>query len=465
MIASLFINEVKALRLGSHPIDEVQKTGNTLEASLLSRNLEEIDKSLDSYIFALCRNIDCDKINPIYTNLKSIEKYFDLNYKARLIQLQADIALRNHQFDTAQSFYSEIIDIRIEQEDYENLMITYIKLSLISYGAGNDEIALKKIRQAKKYMLLNGQSKDVMIQYYELFYSYIIQPSLVKFRKINKFAKSANNELSLRVALWIYYELAKKFIKKEQFIKAKKMIDTYKCIYQHPLSCNYISDAIGLLYLELFFFYKKNKYRKAIEHFNTYPENMRLDKINGKLSDDIYDIIYKCYGKLGDRTRKNEFADRCKSIQSRYNLNTEKNEYLRNLINSDSYNNSSSVSMKETHTEPKPIDAKVLCNVYRIIISEIENNYMNEQFSVADACIHLNISKSTLYRLMKKAELISFNSLLKDFRLKKAKEILNSENVSIKELSYRVGFSSQSYFTKCFKEAFQVLPHSLTSAF
>ena len=43
-------------------------------------------------------------------------------------------------------------------------------------------------------------------------------------------------------------------------------------------------------------------------------------------------------------------------------------------------------------------------------------------------------------------------------RLRRAAELLNQQNCKINEISWLVGFSNHSYFTKCFTEYFGMLP-------
>ena len=47
---------------------------------------------------------------------------------------------------------------------------------------------------------------------------------------------------------------------------------------------------------------------------------------------------------------------------------------------------------------------------------------------------------------------------LRKIRLEKAKQILETGSLTIGEICYKVGFSSPSYFTKCFKSHFGILP-------
>ena len=49
------------------------------------------------------------------------------------------------------------------------------------------------------------------------------------------------------------------------------------------------------------------------------------------------------------------------------------------------------------------------------------------------------------------------NNFIKEFRLKKAQELLNNGS-QIGRIALDVGFSSQTYFGRCFKESFNCTP-------
>lgn len=65
-----------------------------------------------------------------------------------------------------------------------------------------------------------------------------------------------------------------------------------------------------------------------------------------------------------------------------------------------------------------------------------------------------------LYRKLKALTGSSPVELLRTMRLHRAQELLSTSGKSISEVTYEVGFSSPSYFTKCYKEAFGTTPTS-----
>ncbi len=68
------------------------------------------------------------------------------------------------------------------------------------------------------------------------------------------------------------------------------------------------------------------------------------------------------------------------------------------------------------------------------------------------------LSRSQLYRKLKALTGSSVNEFIRNVRLEKAKELLESKQFSISEVTFKVGFASPSYFTKCFKKRFGILP-------
>ena len=66
----------------------------------------------------------------------------------------------------------------------------------------------------------------------------------------------------------------------------------------------------------------------------------------------------------------------------------------------------------------------------------------------------IGLSRVQLYRKTKALCGYSPNELLRIARLKKAASLLASTEKTISEITYEVGFSSPSYFTKCYKEYF-----------
>ena len=88
----------------------------------------------------------------------------------------------------------------------------------------------------------------------------------------------------------------------------------------------------------------------------------------------------------------------------------------------------------------------------------VESNLANEDFTVEDICKEMGISRVQLYRKVKALLNINVNDFILNTRLKKAKYLLQHQELSISEVSYKVGFSSPAYFSTVFKSKFGVTP-------
>lgn len=88
----------------------------------------------------------------------------------------------------------------------------------------------------------------------------------------------------------------------------------------------------------------------------------------------------------------------------------------------------------------------------------IQQNLSNCDFGVEDIGKEIGLSRVQLYRKVKAMTGSSVVDLLRKARLAKAKRLLESRSMSISEVAYDVGFSAPSYFTKCFKDEYNMLP-------
>ncbi|MFV5698404.1 two-component regulator propeller domain-containing protein [Flavobacterium sp. ZT3R17] len=92
------------------------------------------------------------------------------------------------------------------------------------------------------------------------------------------------------------------------------------------------------------------------------------------------------------------------------------------------------------------------------VLNYIKENISNPDLNVESLATQLKLSRSQFYRKIKVLTNQTANEFLRNVRLQKAKQILEMDNVSISEVCYKTGFSSPSYFTKCFKSYFGILP-------
>lgn len=91
----------------------------------------------------------------------------------------------------------------------------------------------------------------------------------------------------------------------------------------------------------------------------------------------------------------------------------------------------------------------------------VEKNIVNSQFSVEDFSVELGVSKTQLHKKLTALTGASASAFIRNIRLDKGREMLETGRYSISEVLYSVGFSSPSYFSKKFSERFGKLPSDL----
>lgn len=88
----------------------------------------------------------------------------------------------------------------------------------------------------------------------------------------------------------------------------------------------------------------------------------------------------------------------------------------------------------------------------------IDEKMGDSNLSVEDLGSDLGLGRVQLYRKTKALTGYSPNELLRMARLKKAASLLASTEKTVAEITYEVGFSSPSYFTRCYKDYFGESP-------
>lgn len=112
-----------------------------------------------------------------------------------------------------------------------------------------------------------------------------------------------------------------------------------------------------------------------------------------------------------------------------------------------------------TRISSNPVDSQFLEAMQRLI----EDNLSNDQLSVNFLAANLNISRSALFSKMKTLADTTPSEMIQMVRLKTAARMLADGKMSVADVSYKVGFSSPSYFTKCFQKQFGMKPGEITS--
>lgn len=91
-------------------------------------------------------------------------------------------------------------------------------------------------------------------------------------------------------------------------------------------------------------------------------------------------------------------------------------------------------------------------------VSIVERNLANSEFNVDRFSELIGMNYFQLHRKLKALTNMTTNDFIQHVRLKVAANLLLKNKYTITEICYEVGFSSPSYFTKCFREVYGLTP-------
>ncbi len=113
-----------------------------------------------------------------------------------------------------------------------------------------------------------------------------------------------------------------------------------------------------------------------------------------------------------------------------------------------------SVKLEPQELELDSVEHQFLKKAVQVVEDQIEN----PDFKVEDFAKALFLSRTHLHRKLKNLTGESASDFIRKLRLQRAAQLLEANADSVTQIAFRVGFSSQSYFTKCFKAKFGVAP-------
>ncbi len=95
------------------------------------------------------------------------------------------------------------------------------------------------------------------------------------------------------------------------------------------------------------------------------------------------------------------------------------------------------------------------------ITDAVLNNLQNEQFGVSELSDAVAISRFQLHRKLKLLKGKSVSQFIREVRLEEAMKMLQADVATASEIGYKVGFTSPSYFNKCFRDYYGFSPGEL----
>ena len=118
--------------------------------------------------------------------------------------------------------------------------------------------------------------------------------------------------------------------------------------------------------------------------------------------------------------------------------------------------------LKQFFGDRQTLAKEDICDLDKDLVEKfkalIEEKMGDSELNVEDLGREMGLSRVQLYRKIKSLTNYAPNELLRMSRLKRAASLLASSGMTVAEIAYEVGFTSPSYFTKCYKEQFGESP-------
>jgi DNA-binding response OmpR family regulator len=100
----------------------------------------------------------------------------------------------------------------------------------------------------------------------------------------------------------------------------------------------------------------------------------------------------------------------------------------------------------------------------RNIVEYVEQNILNYNLSIEEISRHMNMSRVSLYKKVLMLTAKPPIEFVRSIRLKKAMYLLENSQMTISQICYEVGFNTPKYFTKLFKDEYDILPSTYLSS-
>ena len=107
------------------------------------------------------------------------------------------------------------------------------------------------------------------------------------------------------------------------------------------------------------------------------------------------------------------------------------------------------------HEPSEPVANSLFISRFKEVV---ESRLNDSDVSVEDLASDMNLSRVQLYRKVKAVSGSTPIELLRTARLNRGYQLLLTTEKSVSQVAYEVGFTAPSYFTKCFKDEYGMLP-------
>jgi ABC-type sugar transport system substrate-binding protein len=165
-------------------------------------------------------------------------------------------------------------------------------------------------------------------------------------------------------------------------------------------------------------------------------------------------LITRAYW-MRDRLNRELKQQKAKVEAQRDQLSEQKAQLMEQKAQLEAQRNQLVTLSQKLEEAEKDSEERQFVNHFRELLEE---RLGDSTLSVEALGEELGVSRVQLYRRIKNATQCTPVELLKMARLKRASELLSTTSLTVSEVAYRTGFTSPSYFAKCYKAEFGMSP-------
>ena len=186
---------------------------------------------------------------------------------------------------------------------------------------------------------------------------------------------------------------------------------------------------------------EKRKRREVVDAYKNMTDEMRssFDKISSQFD-----------SMMSVETNEHRYEQQEKLFNSVEELMAQINDAL-----------SAKTEGKREFIEPKIAEMQIVSLDQRLVDAAtqyVEKNLSNGDITVETMSEALNMSRVHLYKRLTAITGMSPSEFIRDLRLRHAEQLLLKSQLSVSEISYKVGFNNPRYFSKYFKDKYGVIP-------
>ena len=166
------------------------------------------------------------------------------------------------------------------------------------------------------------------------------------------------------------------------------------------------------------------------------------DRIAG-LEQGIDDYITKPFSATYLKTRITSLLHQRQLLQEIYLNNLSKEKKLPDKN-----------ELSPTQPQVTPFDEQFMQQVMQYIEEQMDNS----ELTIDDFASKLLLSRTVFYRKLKSIVGLTPVDFIRDIRIKRAAQLIDSGEFNVSQVAYMTGFSDPKYFSKCFKKQMGVTP-------